>query len=82
MEKLLAVSVLRNSRHWQRRYLVLVNHLDAWMLQEQLTNCVLNRGISHANDRQEKQITEDLKLYRVPEELTELTHILVGILSN
>ncbi|MEH2372776.1 hypothetical protein [Nostoc sp.] len=33
-------------------------------------------------NRQEKQITEDLKLYRVPEELTELTHILVGILSN
>ncbi|WP_334875319.1 hypothetical protein [Nostoc sp.] len=33
-------------------------------------------------NRQEKQITKDLKLYRVPEELTELTHILVGILSN
>ncbi|MEH2361196.1 hypothetical protein [Nostoc sp.] len=32
--------------------------------------------------RQEKQITEDLKLYRVPEELTELINILVGILSN
>ncbi|MBC6433782.1 hypothetical protein FM036_25210 [Nostoc sp. HG1] len=32
--------------------------------------------------RQEKQITEDFKLYRVPEELTELINILVGILSN
>jgi len=32
--------------------------------------------------RQEKQITEDLKLYRVPEELPELMKILVGILSN
>lgn len=32
--------------------------------------------------RQEKQITEDLKLYRVPEELTELMRILVGILSE
>jgi hypothetical protein len=32
--------------------------------------------------RQEKQINEDLKLYRVPEELTELMKILVGILSN
>jgi hypothetical protein len=31
--------------------------------------------------RQEKQITEDFKLYRVPEELTELMKILVGILS-
>lgn len=33
-------------------------------------------------NRQKKQITEDFKLYRVPEELIELTHILVGILSN
>ncbi|BCL39864.1 hypothetical protein [Nostoc sp. MS1] len=33
-------------------------------------------------NRQEKQITEDLKLYRVPEELPELIEILVGILSN
>ncbi|MBD2200388.1 MULTISPECIES: hypothetical protein [Calothrix] len=32
--------------------------------------------------RQEKQITEDLKLYRVPEELPGLMEILVGILSN
>lgn len=32
--------------------------------------------------RQEKQITEDFKLYRVPEELSELMRILVGILSN
>lgn len=32
--------------------------------------------------RQEKQITEDLKLYRVPEELTELINILVGIIEN
>ncbi|MEH2003351.1 MAG: hypothetical protein V7L00_32360 [Nostoc sp.] len=32
--------------------------------------------------RPEKQITEDFKLYRVPEELTELINILVGILSN
>ncbi|MBC1270509.1 hypothetical protein GNF07_26025, partial [Trichormus variabilis FSR] len=33
-------------------------------------------------NRQEKQITEDLKLYRVPEELPELIEILVGILSE
>lgn len=32
--------------------------------------------------RQQKQITEDLKLYRVPEELTELISILVGIVSD
>ncbi|OUL28151.1 hypothetical protein [Nostoc sp. 106C] len=32
--------------------------------------------------RQEKQITEDFKLYRVPEELPELIKILVGILST
>ena len=31
---------------------------------------------------QEKQIIEDLKLYRVPEELTELMKILVGILNH
>lgn len=33
-------------------------------------------------ERQEKRITEDIKLYRVPEELTELVNILVGILSD
>ena len=32
--------------------------------------------------RQEKEITEDIKLYRVPEELTELVKILVAIVSN
>ena len=32
--------------------------------------------------RQGKQITEDIKLYRVPEELTELINILVSILNN
>ncbi len=32
--------------------------------------------------RQEKQIFEDFKLYRVPEELTELVSILVGILNG
>lgn len=32
--------------------------------------------------RQEKRITEDLKLYRVPEELTELMSILFGIVSD
>ncbi len=33
-------------------------------------------------NRQGKQITEDIKLYRVPEELTELINILVSILNN
>ena len=33
-------------------------------------------------NRQAKQITEDIKLYRVPEELTELMNILVSILKN
>ena len=33
-------------------------------------------------NRQAKQITEDIKLYRVPEELTELMNILVSILNN
>ncbi|MCM0593646.1 MAG: hypothetical protein HEQ35_02420 [Gloeotrichia echinulata IR180] len=33
-------------------------------------------------NREEKQITEDIKLYRVPEELTELINILVRILNN
>jgi hypothetical protein len=32
--------------------------------------------------RQEKEIIEDIKLYRVPEELTELVRILVAIVSN
>jgi hypothetical protein len=32
--------------------------------------------------RQEKEIIEDIKLYRVPEELTELVKILVAIVSN
>ncbi|KYC35267.1 hypothetical protein WA1_08930 [Scytonema hofmannii PCC 7110] len=32
--------------------------------------------------RQEKQVIEDFKLYRVPEELTELVSILVGILKG
>jgi hypothetical protein len=32
--------------------------------------------------RQEKQIIEDFKLYRVPEELIELASILVGILKD
>lgn len=33
-------------------------------------------------NREQKQITEDIKLYRVPEELTELINILVRILNN
>ncbi len=33
-------------------------------------------------NRQAKQITEDIKLYRVPEELTELMNILVSILNH
>ena len=33
-------------------------------------------------NRQGKHITEDIKLYRVPEELTELINILVSILNN
>jgi hypothetical protein len=32
--------------------------------------------------RQERQIVEDLKLYRVPEELETLLRILLGILSG
>jgi len=36
-------------------------------------------GIYH---RQSQQITEDLKLYRVPEEITILVSILAGILNN
>lgn len=32
--------------------------------------------------REDKEITEDLKLYRVPEELTELINILLGILQG
>ncbi len=36
-------------------------------------------GIYH---RQSQQITEDLKLYRVPEEITTLVSILAGILNN
>ena len=34
-------------------------------------------GIYH---RQEKRISQDLKLYRVPEELEELLRVLVGII--
>jgi hypothetical protein len=33
-------------------------------------------------NRGQKQITEDIKLYRVPEELTELVNILVNVLNN
>jgi hypothetical protein len=32
-------------------------------------------------DRSSRQITQDLKLYRVPEELTQLVSILIGLLS-
>jgi hypothetical protein len=32
-------------------------------------------------DRAARHITQDLKLYRVPEELETLTHILMGVLS-
>ncbi|MDZ8261102.1 hypothetical protein [Nostoc sp. ChiQUE01b] len=60
--------------------------LDQWINSEL---SVLYGAVTTGEDwrfaiynRQEKKITEDLKLYRVPEELTELTHILVGILSN
>ncbi|MEJ6484547.1 hypothetical protein N0Y54_25070 [Nostoc punctiforme UO1] len=33
-------------------------------------------------DRQQKLITEDIKLYRVPEGLEDLVRVLVGILSS
>jgi hypothetical protein len=31
--------------------------------------------------RQDKRIVQDIKLYRVPEELEELVRVIVGILS-
>ncbi|WP_258169621.1 hypothetical protein [Nostoc sp. 'Peltigera membranacea cyanobiont' N6] len=33
-------------------------------------------------NRQQKLITEDIKLYRVPEGLEDLVRVLVGILSS
>jgi hypothetical protein len=60
--------------------------IDQWINSEQP---ILYGAVTTGEDwrfatynRQEKQITEDLKLYRVPEELTLLMKILVGILSN
>ncbi|QSJ18021.1 hypothetical protein JYQ62_04000 [Nostoc sp. UHCC 0702] len=60
--------------------------LDQWINSD---NPILYGAVTTGEDwrfatykRQEKQITEDFKLYRVPEELTELMKILVGILSN
>ncbi len=60
--------------------------LDQWINSD---TSVLYGAVTNGEDwrfaiynRQEKQITEDLKLYRVPEELTELVNILVGILSH
>ncbi|WGV27032.1 hypothetical protein [Halotia branconii] len=60
--------------------------LDQWINSD---NLILYGAVTTGEDwrfvtykRQEKQITEDFKLYRVPEELTELIKILVGILSN
>lgn len=59
--------------------------LDQWINSD---NPILYGAVTTGEDwrfatykRQEKQITEDFKLYRVPEELTELIKILVGILT-
>jgi hypothetical protein len=60
--------------------------LDQWINSE---NPILYGAVTTGEDwrfaiykRQEKEIIEDLKLYRVPEELTELVRILVAIVSN
>ncbi|MFN6571615.1 hypothetical protein [Dendronalium sp. ChiSLP03b] len=60
--------------------------LDQWINSD---NPILYGAVTTGEDwrfvtysRQEKQITEDFKLYRVPEELTLLIKILLGILTN
>ncbi|HLO88573.1 MAG TPA: hypothetical protein VK203_26685 [Nostocaceae cyanobacterium] len=60
--------------------------LEQWKNSE---NTLLYGAVTTGEDwrfviynRQEKLITEDIKLYRVPEELPELVNILVGIVSN
>lgn len=60
--------------------------LDQWINSD---NPILYGAVTTGEDwrfatysRQEKRITEDFKLYRVPEELTLLIKILVGILTN
>jgi hypothetical protein len=60
--------------------------LDQWINSD---TSVLYGAVTNGEDwrfatynRPEKQITEDIKLYRVPEELTELVNILVNILNN
>lgn len=60
--------------------------LDQWISSE---TPILYGAVTTGEDwrfaiynRGNKQITEDLKLYRVPEELIDLVKILVGILSN
>ncbi|MDH6059871.1 hypothetical protein NWP17_05380 [Chrysosporum bergii ANA360D] len=60
--------------------------LDQWINSDQP---ILYGAVTTGEDwrfatynRQAKQITEDLKLYRVPEELPKLVEILVSILSN
>ncbi|MCE2699236.1 MAG: hypothetical protein PX483_18205 [Nostocales cyanobacterium LE14-WE4] len=60
--------------------------LDQWINSE---TTMLYGAVTTGEDwrfaiykRQEKEIIEDIKLYRVPEELTELVKILVAIVSN
>ena len=60
--------------------------LDQWINSEKP---ILYGAVTTGEDwrfaiykRQEKEIIEDIKLYRVPEELTELVRILVAIVSN
>lgn len=59
--------------------------LDQWIDSDTL---ILYGAVTTGEDwrfgiykRQEKQIVEDLKLYRVPEEIGELLNILVGIIK-
>jgi len=60
--------------------------LDQWVDSD---TSILYGAVTNGEDwrfgkyhREAKQITEDIKLYRVPEELTDLVNILVNILSN
>ncbi|PHJ54195.1 hypothetical protein VF14_20955 [Nostoc linckia z18] len=52
-------------------------------------SCILYGAVTNGDDwkfgilhREEKRITEDIKLYRVPEGLEDLLRVLVGILSH
>jgi len=52
-------------------------------------SCILYGAVTNGDDwkfgilhREEKRVTEDIKLYRVPEGLEELLRVLVGILSS